>query len=77
MEEGGATALGPALFYSILLASRKAGSQVILCTDGLANKGIGSLENENKDEAKDFYNELGEYALSKGYFLGLDFLYVL
>jgi hypothetical protein len=40
LEEGGATALGPALYYSILLASKKSGSQVILCTDGLANRGL-------------------------------------
>ena len=33
LEEGGATALGPALYYSILIASRKKGSQVILWFD--------------------------------------------
>ena len=38
LEEGGATALGPALYLSILIASRKKESQVILCTDGLANR---------------------------------------
>jgi hypothetical protein len=32
LEEWGSTALGPALFYSVLVASRKQGSQVILCT---------------------------------------------
>ena len=38
---------------SIALASQKAGSQVILCTDGLANIGLGSLDglSEEKDEA--------------------------
>ncbi|CAF0935328.1 unnamed protein product [Brachionus calyciflorus] len=66
LEEGGATALGPALYYSILLASRKSGSQVILCTDGLANKGIGSFENENEEETNLFYNELGDFAAAKG-----------
>ncbi len=27
------------MYYSILIAARKPGSKVILCTDGLANKG--------------------------------------
>lgn len=67
LEEGGATALGPALYYSILLASRKSGSKVILCTDGLANKGIGSLEAENEDEITQFYDEMSQIALENGY----------
>ena len=41
---------------SILLAQKgKPGSMVILCTDGLANKGLGALEGENFEG---FYNEL-------------------
>ena len=66
LEEGGATALGPALYYSILIASRKKGSQVILCTDGLANKGVGSLENDKQEEISRFYNEMAETALKAG-----------
>ena len=65
LEEGGATALGPGLFYSILIASKKRGSQVILCTDGLANKGIGSLEDDD-DKKTEFYNEMGNLALENG-----------
>ena len=45
LEEGGQTALGPALLVSISLAASKPGSQVVVCTDGLANVGLGSLEN--------------------------------
>ena len=67
LEEGGATALGPALYYSILIASRKKGSQVILCTDGLANKGVGSLENTNEAEINQFYNEMADIASHAGY----------
>merc|ERR1719242_2287181 len=44
LTENGQTALGPALVVSIAMASAKPGSQVILCTDGLANIGVGSLE---------------------------------
>jgi len=63
LEEGGATALGPALFYSILVASKKPGSQVILCTDGMANKGIGSKDDE---ALKDFCDEMSTLALANG-----------
>ena len=66
LEEGGATALGPALYYSILIASKKKGSQVILCTDGLANKGIGSLEDDDEAKKTEFYNEIGNLALENG-----------
>ena len=38
MEEGGKTALGPALLAAIsMLEGAKPGSMVIMCTDGLAN----------------------------------------
>lgn len=66
LEEGGATALGPAILYSIRVASRRQGSRVILCTDGLANKGVGSLEDSNYQESVKFYYELGNYAVEKG-----------
>ncbi len=71
LEEGGATALGPALYYSVLVASRKRGSQVILCTDGLANKGLGSLDNlQNRLmdslDAVQFYNEIASIATENG-----------
>lgn len=42
----------------------------MLCTDGLANIGLGSLENletdEQKDEVAKWYEDVGNYALSKG-----------
>ncbi len=45
MEETGPTALGPALTASIAIASQgKPGSQVVLCTDGLANVGLGAFD---------------------------------
>ncbi len=64
LEEGGATALGPALYYSVLEASKKNGSQVILCTDGLANKGIGNLDDTESGSL--FYKELSSYAKTNG-----------
>jgi hypothetical protein len=39
----GQTALGPALLASVSIASKGIGNSVILCTDGLANRGLGNL----------------------------------
>ena len=48
IEETGPTALGPAVLSSVALAAEgKPGSTVIICTDGLANIGLGAF-----DEAK-------------------------
>lgn len=47
LQEKGQTALGPALLSAVLLArAGKPGSSVIICTDGLANTGLGSLDSE-------------------------------
>ena len=41
----GRTALGPAVLTSVAMASKGApGSQVIVCTDGMANVGLGSFD---------------------------------
>jgi hypothetical protein len=72
LEESGATALGPALLLGIALAGAAPGSQVILCTDGLANQGLGSLEQQaaadagKKREQVAFYLECAEQAILKG-----------
>lgn len=48
LEETGPTALGPAVATSIAMAAEGGpGSQVVICTDGLANIGLGAF-----DEAK-------------------------
>ena len=45
IEETGPTALGPALLSSIALAAEGSpGSTVVLCTDGLANVGLGAFD---------------------------------
>ena len=64
LEETGPTALGPALLVALLLASEGgAGSKVIICTDGLANTGLGSLE---PGCSTDFYPRVGLLATEKG-----------
>eukprot|EP01022_Parablepharisma_sp_SALTPOND_P016535 TRINITY_DN244_c0_g2_i1.p1 TRINITY_DN244_c0_g2~~TRINITY_DN244_c0_g2_i1.p1 ORF type:complete len:670 (+),score=77.61 TRINITY_DN244_c0_g2_i1:945-2954(+) len=67
LRTGGATALGPALLISVALATQgKPGSKVVICTDGLANRGLGSLGAGQEEKAGEFYNQVAEYAKSKG-----------
>ncbi|ETO32240.1 hypothetical protein RFI_04877, partial [Reticulomyxa filosa] len=81
LAEHGQTALGPALAVAIGIASRSRGSQVILCTDGLANIGVakyfqilqkkkkGTLDNlsvEQEEAAGNWYENLGNYAVQHG-----------
>ena len=68
LEESGPTALGPALLASVGLAVQGGvGSKVILCTDGIANVGLGSLETDAEMEAADFfYGRIGEVAKQSG-----------
>ncbi|KAL6079565.1 Circularly permutated Ras protein 1 [Balamuthia mandrillaris] len=73
VEENGATALGPALLVSLGMASAQAsssGSQVIICTDGLANVGLGAQDelrnSHEKHQVARFYAQLGQVAAHSG-----------
>jgi len=69
LEDKGATALGPALLASVGVAAQKPGSKVILCTDGLANIGLGSMDTDdgaNEEEAEAFYRRVAAYAKDNG-----------
>ena len=64
MEESGTTALGPGILTSIAMASEGAlGSQVVICTDGLANVGLANFDDAKTDEEKakvdEFYERVG------------------
>lgn len=64
LQENGATALGPSLLIAEQLCSlysTQTKSEIILCTDGLSNIGVGNLE---KDSKSNFYAEIGEKAKS-------------
>ena len=51
LEETGPTALGPALLTSIAMAAEGyPGSIVVLCTDGLANIGLGAFDEVKNEE---------------------------
>lgn len=66
LKENGKTALGPAIALSLGLASKgKPGSTVIICTDGLANVGVGDLDN-SKRATDNFYEDMGIYAKERG-----------
>ncbi len=71
MEETGPTALGPALLTAVAMASQGApGSQVIICTDGLANVGLGAFDEvKTEDQCKQvdlFYEKIGDFAKTSG-----------
>ncbi|XP_076077752.1 circularly permutated Ras protein 1-like [Mytilus galloprovincialis] len=66
LEEGGATALGPTLLIAVTMAAQHPGSKVIICTDGMANVGMGRLDNDNELHEGEFYEEVGLDAASKG-----------
>ncbi|KAL4481825.1 hypothetical protein ABPG74_007914 [Tetrahymena malaccensis] len=65
IRTNGSTALGPGLAVSLGLASQspQSGSSIILCTDGLANEGIGQLEDKKDYET---YEKMGQLAKSLG-----------
>ncbi len=57
--------MGPALIAAIEIASKGTpGSSIYLCTDGLANIGLGALENLNEENRK-LYEELAEVAKTR------------
>jgi len=68
LNTSGCTALGPGLLSALTLAMQgKRGSKIILCTDGLSNVGLGTLESANKlQEAQEFYQRVGDLAVGKG-----------
>jgi hypothetical protein len=53
--------LGPGLIAAIEVAGKGVGSVVVLCTDGLANVGVGTLDPLTEESVK-FYEELGQIA---------------
>ncbi|KAH9509945.1 hypothetical protein Btru_044693 [Bulinus truncatus] len=58
----GCTALGPALSICTGFLSNMPGSEIVLCTDGEPNVGVGSL---NSNQGGEFYRMIGNYARSK------------
>ncbi|XP_041351897.1 circularly permutated Ras protein 1-like [Gigantopelta aegis] len=66
----GCTPLGPALTFCVGFVSKMPGSEVVLCTDGMPNEGIGSLQGHGQHGQK-FYEKIGQYARSKDVIINL------
>jgi len=49
LNTGGTTALGPALALCVGMASNFPMAEVILCTDGVSNVGVGKLGDSSPD----------------------------
>ena len=54
------------------MARQVPGSKVIICTDGMANVGLGSLEGidsseEARNQTETFYTTVSSMAVDKGY----------
>ena len=54
LQTGSTTALGPALALCVGMASNFPSAEVILCTDGVSNVGVGNLEGGRSDSG--FYS---------------------
>ena len=71
IEESGPTVMGPAVLTSIAMACQgNPGSTVVVCTDGLANVGLGAFDEAKTemDKAKndEFYERIGQLAQQNG-----------
>ena len=51
LNTGGTTALGPSLALCVGMASNFPSGEIILCTDGVSNVGVGNLEDGRSDSS--------------------------
>jgi Mg-chelatase subunit ChlD len=70
LQTDGPTALGPGLLVSVSIAAQRRGSTVIVCTDGLANVGVGALDvadgSAEQVAVEEWYQGVGELAKLSG-----------
>lgn len=62
LREAGSTALGPALAVCVGMVATTPGSEIVLCTDGEPNCGVGSLNSCSANNDTGFYSKIGEIA---------------
>ena len=63
----GCTALGPAVSEAMGIAMGTAGSEIVLCTDGAPNQGVGGDGSFGEDGNMDnFYRKVGNHARENG-----------
>ena len=65
MRTNGCTALGPALAVAVGLTAGFPGSKIMLCTDGEANQGVGTMTDRSKDHMA-FYQDMAARARRNG-----------
>eukprot|EP00761_Pharyngomonas_kirbyi_P008423 gb/GECH01008434.1/.p1 GENE.gb/GECH01008434.1/~~gb/GECH01008434.1/.p1 ORF type:complete len:1012 (+),score=312.14 gb/GECH01008434.1/:1-3036(+) len=65
LEEQGPTALGPALTLATGIASQVSRSDIIVCTDGLSNIGVGNIEGDEY-KGTQYFSHMGRLARSHG-----------
>ncbi len=68
LTERGTTALGPAACVALgIMEYAVPGSKVVLCTDGMANMGVGNIEDaQGLDGVWNFYRDLAGRAKNMG-----------
>ena len=72
IKTSGSTALGPGIYSAIHLIGNQTGGTIFLCTDGIANNGIGSLvKNVSEEEKKNIYKQIGKIACEFGITINL------
>ena len=67
LSTGGTTALGPALALCVGMASNSTSGEIILCTDGVSNVGVGNLEGGRSDSS--FYTTVRQISNAESYAL--------
>ncbi len=60
LHTGGTTALGPALALCVGMASNFPSAEIILCTDGVSNVGVGNLEGSRDGEGSRYYTTVSQ-----------------
>jgi hypothetical protein len=75
LQESGSTALGPALVVAVGMCQNEAKSEIIVCTDGMSNVGVGAVDElktvEQERIADEFYNTIGSVALKSNVTINL------
>lgn len=66
LQTNGCTALGPALAVAVGLTGDSPGSKIILCTDGEANQGVGSMSRGGANDHIGFYQGMAQRARANG-----------
>ena len=66
LVDGGITALGPALCFSVGMCSRWKSGRILLMTDGCSNLGVGAIEDPlaaSNPQSRELYRHIATSAL--------------